>query len=294
MSYDILTVSSLFIRTGIGTSLASISPITTMLMFFPINTALPLGIISVGASVGMMIFPPLTEFFIDIYGWRGAILLFAAISANVCVLGALIQPHSTGYAACADHQNERPLSESSCQRAAPRDCCTNCAKSICKVMSFDIFMHEPRFIVFTFVMFTVGIIYSAWMIYLVPHAIARGIDNQSATFLSSAGGIGTLVGRILHGPILHRGYVKAVQLFILLGFVNFLSLMLDYVVSDNYTGLLLLAFANGLSLGTMSVLFIQTAQQVLDEDLYVKGWGAMDVFFSVGELCGGAFAGMLK
>ncbi|NXW52921.1 MOT13 protein, partial [Nyctiprogne leucopyga] len=45
-----------------------------------------------GASVSGLALGPLIPFLLDTYGWRGALLLLAAISFNLVAAGALLRP----------------------------------------------------------------------------------------------------------------------------------------------------------------------------------------------------------
>ena len=59
--------------------------------------------------------------------------------------------------------------------------------------------------------------------------------------------MGSLVGRVVYGPVLHREYITPVQMFTLLAVANFCAFMLDSVAAANYPGLLSLAAVNGIS-----------------------------------------------
>ncbi|XP_077989402.1 monocarboxylate transporter 13-like [Glandiceps talaboti] len=45
-----------------------------------------------GQGVGAFVMPPLCQFLLDHYGWRGTLMVFASISANMCVCAALLRP----------------------------------------------------------------------------------------------------------------------------------------------------------------------------------------------------------
>ena len=116
--------------------------------------------------------------------------------------------------------------------------------------------------------------------------------GQRAAFLSSVGGLGSLTGRLLYGPVLRSDHVTPVGMFGLLGAINVGAFALDPVLSAWYPATAALAFANGLALGTSVGLFIPMARQVLDEEWHIQGWAAPSGSFSVGELVGGALAGI--
>ena len=86
-------------------------------------------------------------------------------------------------------------------------------------------------------------------------------------------------------------YITPLQMFILLAVANFCAFMLDSVAAANYPGLLSLAVVNGISLGTMAVLLVLVARQVMEKARVSKAWGMMCASFAIGELAGGAGTG---
>ena len=266
--------------------------IIATLPYFPTKSAFCISVIGLGSGVGIMIYPPLSEFLVNTYGWRGALLLFSALNAQLCVFGAFIKPTPSLYKALPP--DERRLRESTSHNDDENklwECCKFLVKGTCQLLALDVLWYEPKFAIHSFVSFLIGIMYSAWMIYLVPHAVARGIDAKWAAFLSSAGGIGTILGRALQALVMHGGWISAIQLDTLLAFINVFAFVLDPLVSGNYPGLLCLALVNGLCIPTMAVLFLLVAQQVLCEDMSIQGWGTLNLFFGVGSLTGGGVIG---
>jgi MFS family permease len=60
--------------------------------YFEKYRSLATGIAVCGSGLGTFIFAPLTEYLITEYGWRGAMLIIAAIVLNCMILGALFRP----------------------------------------------------------------------------------------------------------------------------------------------------------------------------------------------------------
>ena len=50
-----------------------------------------MGIAVSGCGIGTFLFPPMTQFFINQYSWRGAFLLTGGLCMNLCVCGALMR-----------------------------------------------------------------------------------------------------------------------------------------------------------------------------------------------------------
>ena len=77
---------------GFGMSLPYFNSIVVEAVYFKKKRALATGIAESGAGVGTVIFAPLTNYLISVYGWRGALLIVGGIVANIVVCGALFRP----------------------------------------------------------------------------------------------------------------------------------------------------------------------------------------------------------
>ena len=274
-----------FAYVGFGVSLVYTPPFAYITSHFK-KVALPSGIVLAGGGLGMMLYPPITEILIDTYGWRGAVLICAAVNANICVLGALIKDPPAEYESLeADHRSQEQSPETGDTKLeALRSRFWDAVKDIWKILGLDLLLEKPTFTLFIFAYFMEGVVYSAWMIYLVPHAVRRGLDIRRASLLSTAGGVGNLIGRIAHGPILHLEYITPVQMFTFCAMTNLCAFLLDSVVATNYPGLLCLAALNGISLGTMAALIFLVSGHILDRSKAMQGCSTLGTAFALGEL----------
>lgn len=50
------------------------------------------GIAMSGSGIGTFVLAPAVQLLIDLYSWRGALLVLSAFVANLCVCGALLRP----------------------------------------------------------------------------------------------------------------------------------------------------------------------------------------------------------
>lgn len=60
--------------------------------YFRERTALAYGIGMSGSGIGTFVLAPVVQLLIDLYSWRGALLVLSAFVANLCVCGALLRP----------------------------------------------------------------------------------------------------------------------------------------------------------------------------------------------------------
>ncbi|KAI8499207.1 hypothetical protein Bbelb_229710 [Branchiostoma belcheri] len=78
--------------TGLGYAL-SLSPAVAIVgQYFTRRRAMATSLLMLGSSVASMAFPPLFQYLMDEYGWKGALLIIGGIMLNIVVAGALIRP----------------------------------------------------------------------------------------------------------------------------------------------------------------------------------------------------------
>nr|XP_054772303.1 uncharacterized protein LOC129280288 [Lytechinus pictus] len=84
---------------------------------------------------------------------------------------------------------------------------------------------------------------NAWVLFLVPHAEYLGISSSQAVFLSSFGGVGGLIGRLIVIGLLYKK-IDMFKIFIVVGFINSLSFFLDFI-GESFLVRSVLAFIQG-------------------------------------------------
>lgn len=60
--------------------------------YFQRRKALAYGIAMSGSGIGTFVLAPAVQLLIELYSWRGALLILSAFVANLCVCGALLRP----------------------------------------------------------------------------------------------------------------------------------------------------------------------------------------------------------
>ncbi|CAD5111291.1 DgyrCDS612 [Dimorphilus gyrociliatus] len=95
-SNTLMLIIVLGLSQGLGTSCLYITPYVIVAQWFDRKRSVALSVVSFGMGFGMLAWSPIAAFFIDMYFWRGALLIIAGIFLNGMVLGLLlIQPPST-------------------------------------------------------------------------------------------------------------------------------------------------------------------------------------------------------
>ncbi|XP_070553717.1 monocarboxylate transporter 12-like [Ptychodera flava] len=77
---------------GTGIAVIYIPALSIVAEYFTDRYAFANGIAGVGAGVGFMIFSPLVETLIQVYGWHGTFLILAGLFANIFVCAMIMKP----------------------------------------------------------------------------------------------------------------------------------------------------------------------------------------------------------
>lgn len=83
---------SMGIVTGLGFALSYTPSVAMVGNYFHKRKALAYGIGLSGSGIGTFILAPAVQMLIELYSWRGALLVLGGFVANLCVCGALMRP----------------------------------------------------------------------------------------------------------------------------------------------------------------------------------------------------------
>ncbi|ELT97769.1 hypothetical protein CAPTEDRAFT_62745, partial [Capitella teleta] len=80
------------ILAGLGLGLIYLPAIVIVTFYFEKKRSFATGLAVCGSGIGTFIFAPLSQFLVDQFGWKGAVLIEAGILLNCCVFGLLFRP----------------------------------------------------------------------------------------------------------------------------------------------------------------------------------------------------------
>lgn len=246
-----------------------------------------IGLACTGGAVGVMICPPLTELSIESFGWRGAMLLVGAVNANIVTCGMFMRPihapsiHRQANTSDITMDNKR-------KNGNLFSSITNWSQSF--VEPFKVIKKKPVFVAIITARVFSAMCTSSWAIFLVSHAIEKGLSPRSAALLSSIGGIAAIFGRLIPGTIIDSGFVTATQFCVSTQLANTVAYVSDYW-SYKFWSLSVAALMNGFIFGSDFVLIFPLCVEILGNEDAIDGYGLCLTPGSTGSIIGGLLIG---
>ena len=84
-------MNSVLLGAGLGNSLIYLPSVVIVGVYFE-RRALTTGIAVCGSGVGTIVFAPLVDYLLKVYGWRSTLLIEAGLLLNCCVSAAFYLP----------------------------------------------------------------------------------------------------------------------------------------------------------------------------------------------------------
>lgn len=76
---------------GLGLGLVYVTAVVSIAYWFEKKRNLAVGLGACGTGVGTFVYAPMTQYFIEEFGWRGTILLLSGTLLNLCVCGCVMR-----------------------------------------------------------------------------------------------------------------------------------------------------------------------------------------------------------
>ncbi|XP_072170142.1 monocarboxylate transporter 12-like [Diadema setosum] len=237
---------------GISYGLADQGCVIAVGIYFDRWHGLANGFASSGASVGVMVGPLLTTTLINIFTWRGAVLIFAGMVAHFCVTAMVIRPLSwwmsghrressntqeesrwsvatvsSGVPICEEKEFAPQLSiqkednkQTTCtpnqtdsKVHTPVAACCRFTKAFFDLVGFTILVKNPRVLVLCVTVFFLGCGYFPTYTYVTSYALASGVSELKASYIFTISGVCMLVARLSHGFLLDYDVLSPPMLF---------------------------------------------------------------------------------
>ena len=192
-------------------------------LYFRKYRVLALGISLVGTAAGNIIYPYLTRYLINNFGWRGALIISSGINLQCCVAAMFV----------------RPLPKSANQKTPNSGRGKSLGQmtlSLCTDVHYWLLCASNASFVFGM---------SVFVTHISAFAQSVGLGRRTTDHLLSSLGIAALVGRGATALVAHNKNVNVI-LFLVFCYVISGMAMVSYGLNTTFVGLLLSVLVYGL------------------------------------------------
>ncbi|XP_067668858.1 monocarboxylate transporter 12-like [Haliotis asinina] len=249
--------------TGIGFGLACSPSIVAVERYFIHGRFQALSIVVGGVGAGIITFPIIIRHMLDMFAWRGTLLLLGGVSLNLCVCGALLKP-------LPGKKEVRLLPLLSCLP-----------------------LRHPLFhgmcIANLFWSFGSTIIY----MYLPSYAISQGTDFESSTFLVACVGMASFTSRMIFAFMGHNSTLDDVTSVLCPVGLGVVVTGICPLLFKDFTGQIGYTLLFGFYSGYWTTFLSQASRELLGPEYIAMGNGYLCFMIALGCLTGGPAAGLL-
>ncbi|XP_070558550.1 monocarboxylate transporter 13-like [Ptychodera flava] len=308
---------------GIGYGLIH-SPATSFVGFyFKRRQAIATGLAYTGIGFGSMALPPLFQYWISLYGWNGALLLFAGLSANLCVAASLMRPveskkvgehNSENVQVQFDASSGKVISDTLLMKEAPianleefddyieqeipahsvKLSRSRCSRVV-RFFGCDYLVKNFYYMSFlmAFAIFSVGQIIS--VVHLAPRIVSVGQSKERTALLLSLYGASNIVGAPAWGFLVsHSKRIRDnVDIFMAFAYVMYGVTVLLAPLATNTVSITFLVIALGFERGSFSAQTVVLVRKAVGNELFTiaHGWSLLSASF--GQLIGAPISGYI-
>ena len=244
-----------------------------------ITTSLPLSI---------MVSAPMTQLLIDIYGWRGAMLLLSALNLHYIAAAAVLEPLKQCQTVNHGISYERLQNKESDIKGAGSE---NIYSHLKSLLNLPIFKNGP-FLIVLFVCLISAYSVNGWIVYLVSIVQSKGLTAYDAANVATISGVGAFLIRIVLAFVQGKAtYYK--QLF----FIGSILVMISYggmYIANSFWLISLFSLTLGIGFSIQSSQMYNAVYATVEKDDAVGAVAWLNVAFGVGYIASGYISGKLQ
>ncbi|XP_048248887.1 monocarboxylate transporter 9-like [Haliotis rufescens] len=243
-------------------------------LYYDKHTSLATGVATAGSGLGMTVFPTIVGYLIDVYTWRGSLIILAGLMLNLFVFGLLLRPLPTMLENIGENDQDKGTKGKR-------------------------FRNYFVFCVFEFDVFFVGnILWNMGLNIVVtfgPDFILTtlGVTSIEAAYMLTVLGLCTFLGSLLTGFIGNFHCVNRLFLYVLVCVLSGIG-VICFPIAKTYVMLMVAHAIVGLGFGGILGLLLVLTTDLLGPESLGDGVGYLMLSNGVGCFAGPPIAGLLK
>ncbi|KAK7891377.1 hypothetical protein WMY93_023340 [Mugilogobius chulae] len=266
---------------GLGYALTWTPTVTMVGLYFDRRRPLANALSSSGECIITFVLMPLSQWLVDSYTWRGAMLIMGGLQLNLCVCGAILRPLKTAKTSIV-HKRSKQLKKKKLDRKSFKS-------RILPYVDFTL-IANAEFMVYSLFGAFAALGFFAPALFLVPYARSRGVEDYQSAALMSISAVLDLVGRVTFGWVANLRIMKTLHQLIIT--VTLLGVVLVLCpLASSFTELAVFSAAFGLAFGATVSVHITVLAEVVGVQRLGSALGFFMLIRSSGGLLGPPIAG---
>ncbi|XP_029381696.1 monocarboxylate transporter 13 [Echeneis naucrates] len=267
---------------GLGWGLIFTPMVATVMANFTQRRTLALGVAFSSIGISSFAFNPLFQLLVEIYTWRGALLILGALSLNIVACGALV----------------RPQKRVKVKQKTDSEGRTSCAAMLQRVSSYlelPLLLERP-YLTYTAAITLINVGYFVPYFHLVAHSRQVGFSEYQSAFVMSAAGATDILGRVASGWFADLGHFRLIHLLSLWTTLagTFIILLPVSSLSGSYAALMVISLLYGFCSGALTSLVFAVVPLIVGVKRMMGGLGLLQLIESGAGLLGTPLSGFLK
>lgn len=267
---------------GLGWGLVFTPMVATVMANFTRRRTLALGLAFSSIGLSSFAFNPLFQLLIEMYAWRGALLILGGLSLNIVPCGALIRPQKRQVDA------EKTDSEK-------KTSCSSMLQKVSTYLELSLLFERP-YITYVTAISLLNVGYFVPYFHLVAHSRQVGFSEYQAAFVMSATGATDILGRIVSGWFSDLGHFRLLHLLSLWTTLAGLFIMLLPVssLSASYPALMAVSLLYGFCSGALTSVVFSVVPNIVGVGRMMGALGLLQMIESGAGLLGTPLSGYLR
>ncbi|KAM8882370.1 monocarboxylate transporter 13-like [Synchiropus picturatus] len=272
---------SVGVVSGFGWGLTFSPLLGIVLASFTRRRNLAVGVAMMSIGLASLVLNPFFQLLVEIYTWRGALLIIGAMCLNVVPCGALVR---------------RPVNMNGPEKEDAKDVSfTILLRRVLSNLEITLFLTRP-YLTFALASILITVGYYVPLLHLVPHLQHSGFTDFQAAFAMSAVCGGDVVGRLVSGWFSDLKRFRLIHLFFFWG-VLYGGLMVGFpltAIFGSYPAVIGLSIVYGFTAAAADSLLLVCVSHIVSEKQILGAVGLLECMVGIGGLLGSPIAGLLK
>lgn len=239
-------------------------------------------LVTMARPLAAMTMPIIVKFLIDIYGWRGTLLLVSAINLHICAFCIVMGPEK-GNGSKELTETETEEEETNKQTDSAK------SKRRKKFFHFSIF-REKMYLLLIITLTLLNSCFSALSTVTVDVGVKRGFGLNRSVLVLTIRALAALFSRCISAAIWHTKCVSNISMLCLTGICQGCGMLL-LALSRSYLLFVLGSVIIGMSSGTRNCMTAAIIMDIIGIERYASGLGMTTTMTGGAEVLSGPIAG---